>query len=297
MNSSYDYYRIFYYVAKYKNFTQAAAALLSSQPNVTRAVKNLEAELGCTLFIRSNRGVSLTPEGEKLFAHVSTAFEHIDAAERELSLDRGLQQGVISIGASEVALHCLLLPVLKKFRRQYPGIRVRVSNHCAPQAIKALNDGLIDLAVVTTPVELQKNMKKTDLKQIREVPICSGAYYEALGGRKLTLGELAEYPMVCLGKQTSTYALYSEWFAACGLALTPDIEAATADQILPMVKHDLGVGFVPSEFLVGVSENDHIYPLDLAEPVPARNICLVKRTDQVLRIAAMELEKMLLQTK
>lgn len=56
MNISYDYYRIFYYVAKYKSFTLAAQALLASQPNITRTVKCLETALGCTLFIRSNRG-------------------------------------------------------------------------------------------------------------------------------------------------------------------------------------------------------------------------------------------------
>ena len=63
MNISYDYYRIFYYVAKCGSFTGAANALLNNQPNITRAIKTLEYELGCTLFIRSNKGVTLTPEG------------------------------------------------------------------------------------------------------------------------------------------------------------------------------------------------------------------------------------------
>ena len=68
---SYDAYRTFYTVAKLGSFTRAANALMSSQPNLTRTIRNLESMLGCTLFVRSNRGVSLTPEGEKLFARVS----------------------------------------------------------------------------------------------------------------------------------------------------------------------------------------------------------------------------------
>ena len=63
MNISYDYYRIFYYVAKYGNVTQAAKMLLSNQPNLTRVIKTLEGELGCPLFIRNNRGMKLTQEG------------------------------------------------------------------------------------------------------------------------------------------------------------------------------------------------------------------------------------------
>lgn len=50
MSASFDYYRTFYYVAKYKNFTRAATMLLSSQPSVTRSIQNLESELSCPPF-------------------------------------------------------------------------------------------------------------------------------------------------------------------------------------------------------------------------------------------------------
>ena len=67
---SYDYYRIFYYVAQYKSFTKAAEMLDNNQPNITRCMNNLESEIGCKLFVRSNRGITLTPEGERLYEHV-----------------------------------------------------------------------------------------------------------------------------------------------------------------------------------------------------------------------------------
>ena len=84
MEVTYDYYRIFYYAAKYKSFSQAATILMSNQPNVTRAIHNLESQLGCRLFIRSNRGAELTPEGERLYSHVAIAYDHLHAAELEL---------------------------------------------------------------------------------------------------------------------------------------------------------------------------------------------------------------------
>ena len=73
MAVSMEHYRVFYQVARCGNITQAAAALYSSQPNVTHAVKLLEEELGCKLFLRTNKGVQLTPEGEVLYAHVAQA--------------------------------------------------------------------------------------------------------------------------------------------------------------------------------------------------------------------------------
>ena len=112
MNVSYDYYRIFYYVAKYGSFTQAANVLLNSQPNITRAMKALESELGCTLFIRTNKGVTLTPEGETLYSHIALAFDHIQTGEEEIALNKGLKKGIVSIGATEISLRCFLLPIL-----------------------------------------------------------------------------------------------------------------------------------------------------------------------------------------
>ena len=138
MYISYDYYRIFYYVAKYGSFSQAANVLLGSQPNITRAIKNLENELGCVLFVRTNKGVSLTPEGERLFEHISLAYEHIHSAEEELTAGKGLESGTVTVGASETALHGIIIPTLKRFMKSYPGIKIHISNHSTPQAIAAL---------------------------------------------------------------------------------------------------------------------------------------------------------------
>ena len=63
MNSNFEYYKVFYYVAKYENLTKAAMVLKTSQPAVIRTIHNLENELGCRLFIRSKKGMRLTTEG------------------------------------------------------------------------------------------------------------------------------------------------------------------------------------------------------------------------------------------
>ena len=74
MNINFEYYKIFYYVAKYGSLTKAARVLGNSQPNITRAMNCLENEIHCTLFIRTNRGVRLTPEGERLYARARQHF-------------------------------------------------------------------------------------------------------------------------------------------------------------------------------------------------------------------------------
>lgn len=293
MNITYDYYRIFYYVAKYQSFTLAANALYSSQPNITRSIKRLEFDLGCTLFIRSNKGVELTPEGEKLYSHIKVAFEHIQAGEEELSLKKTLQSGLISISVTEIALHCLMLPVLKDFHKTYPGIRIKISNHSTPQALNSLKIGLSDIAIVTSPVDVSRPLKVIPLKPIKEVAVCS-LYFSELAGKELTLEELTNYPLISLEKQTKSYEFYSNYFVKYGLTFNPEIEAATTDQVLPMVKNDLGIGFVPMEFIENDIDKNNLLVLDIKEKIPQRNICLVTNTERPSSIVTRELEKNIL---
>lgn len=292
MNISYDSYRIFYYAAKYQGFTQAANVLGGSQSNITRSVRNLEAELGCTLFVRSNRGARLTPEGEKLYAHIAQAFEHIRAGEEELAAGRGLQSGVVTVAASGVALRCCLLPALSAYRRKYPGVRIRVSNHSTPQAIEVLRDGLADFAVVTAPRHPPKALRSVRLMEVREIPV-AGEAFGFLRGKTLTLAGLARYPLVGLGPRTATFEFYSRIFSAQGLTFRPDIEAATADQILPLVKSGLGIGFVPEAFAGGDILAGNVFAAALETPIPQRPICLLKQERQPLSAAARELERMI----
>lgn len=291
MNISYDYYRVFYYVAKYKSFTAAARVLFNNQPNITRTMKKLEEELGCSLFIRQRYGVALTPEGEKLYSHVSAAFEHILTGEQEIARDKSLESGIVTIAASEIALHCVLLPVLKKYRKLFPGIRIKISNHSTPQALLTLKEGLADFAVVTAPFDLPSNISAEKLCSIREVAVCSKEY-GIEEGSVLSNEQIAGYPLIGLEEHTSSFAFYTEYFNSVGLAYKADVEAATADQILPMVKSDLGIGFVPVDFLQD-EDMSNLVVLTLEREVPMRSICILKRKDTPLSIAADELEKML----
>ena len=288
MYISYDYYRVFYYVAKYGNITQAAKLLLNSQPNLTRTIKNLEAELGCALFSRSNQGMKLTPEGKRLYEHIKIAYEHIEMGEAEITDSRSLRSGSVYVAASEVALRCLLLPVLKKYRLRYPGIHIRISNHSTPQAIAALKGGTADIAVVTTPTVRSASLAERIIRPVNEVAVCS-PYFSSLTGRQVSLSELTNFPLISLGEDTKSFEFYSGFFSSRGLAYRPDIEAFTADQILPMVAADLGVGFVPEEFL----QNEDVNIIDLKEKIPERNIVLIKRKEQPLSVAAKELERLI----
>lgn len=217
-------------------------------------------------------------------------FEHIEAGEAEITESRTLQTGTVYVAASEVALRCLLLPVLKEFRLLHPGIHIRISNHSTPQAIAALKEGTADIAVVTTPTAPSASLTETPVRPIHEYAVCS-PFFKTLTNRQVKLEELLEFPLISLGADTKSFEFYSRFFAAHGLPYHPDIEAFTADQILPMVEADLGIGFVPEEFLEKWS---NVCRIDLEEKIPERSVVVIKRKGQPLSVAAKELEKMIL---
>lgn len=291
MDISYEYYKVFYYVATLKSFTKAAGALYANQPNVTRTIKNLERSLGCALFVRSNRSVRLTPEGEKLYARVKIAVEQIEAGEEELARDNSLQSGTVSIGATENTLHYVLLPVLRAFRARYPDVTIRVTNFNTNQAVDALKNGAVDFSVVTSPVRLSEALKAEKLLMFREVAVCSRQFAERTGVTSpLSIAEICKYPLISLGCQTMTYEFYTQFFYENGARLSPDIEVATADQIVSMVKSGLGIGFVPEYFIRGESD---VCILQTQPAAPDRTICLIRPADRALPVAAKEFARMI----
>lgn len=292
MDVNLEYYRIFCCVAKYGSITQAAAELHTGQPNVTRAIKNLEAGLGCSLFVRNNRGVTMTAEGSKLYAHISTALRHIELGEQGIAMDRSLERGLVQIASSEVALRCCLLPVLARFRREHPGVRIKLTNHSTPQAIDTLRNGFSDFAVVSSPRWLPEHLTSQELLRVRMVPVCGPAFAN-LQGSTVTLSELASLPMVCMNPKTTTFSLLQGYFNGHQVPLSPDIEVDTADQLLPLIQSGLGVGFVPEGFITQHDLDMGISVLTLDTPLPELPLCIIKRTSAPLSLAARELERML----
>ena len=292
MSLSYDYYKTFYYVAKYRSLSKAAVALLCGQPNVTKAIGNLEAQLGCTLFFRTGRGVTLTPEGERLYAHVAIAYEHLTQAEAELLSARELETGTATIGTTETALYGLLIPVLEQFHRAHSKVKLRIFSYSTGQAIQALKNGAVDFCLVTTPLEEARQFRVTRLRDFREI-LCAGGQYRYLGEQPQDLSVLEDCPVISLGRSTKTYEFYSQFLLPHDREWKTDIEVSTADQMLPLVRRGLGIGFIGEFFLGDALFSGEVREIPLKEPPPCRSICLVEDTSRHLSIASAKIAEIL----
>lgn len=290
MNISFEHYKIFYYVAKYKSLSKAAQLLINNQPNLTRTIKNLENELDCRLFFRTNKGMILTPEGQMIYAHIKNAVEEVIEAENELSEIKLMKKGLVRISVSEIALRCRLLGAIKEYRRKYPDIRIEISNHLTAQAVESVRDSSADMALVTTPAPDINEFDSIFVCPVTESAICSKDFI-IKEKEPLSLCELSKYPLVSLSKNTQTYEFYRDIFSANSAEFNPVVETAAEDQIIPMVETGIGIGFVPDGFL---KNEDNIRKISLSQTLPQRNIIIVKKKNRPLSIAASRLEDIIL---
>lgn len=294
MNSNFEYYKIFYYVAKYENLTKAATALKTSQPAVTRTIHKLEGELGCPLFTRSKTGMKLTPEGRTFYGYVAAGCAQFFKGENDLSNLISLENGTIYISATETALHCYLFQAMEEFNSLYPNVRFKILNNSTTESVNAVKEGKVDLAFVSANLQVAKPLRMKILRKYRDILIAGMRFEELKAGKEeLSLKELVSYPWISLTAETITRRFLNEYFEKNGLTFAPDMELATTDMILPAVRHNLGLGFIPAEFADAELKSGQVFEIKVKEKLPERNIILIYDMEYPQSIAAKEFQKFL----
>lgn len=147
--------RYFLAVAREESMTEAANVLHVTQPTLSRQVADLERELGCELFERTNRSTILTESGMRLRQRAEEILSLVDQAESEL-MDGDRISGNIRIGAGETRAAHLLTETFVELRREYPEVTCELFTGNADVVEERLERGLLDFALVIEPVNVEK---------------------------------------------------------------------------------------------------------------------------------------------
>lgn len=273
MAYNFDYYRIFYSAAKHKNITSAANELFLSQPTISRSIQKLEHELGCTLLNRTNQGVELTSEGRLLYRYVEKAVESIEIAEEKLTQVKNLDDGMVHICATEMTMQYFLLPFLEKFKTECPGIRIKLSLGLPKTLFPKLHAGNVDLAVFTTPLAVDDTIELTTLKEYKDILI-AGEQFRHLTERRQRLAELVREPFILMQPGTTARNYIEQYFKEHQVSVQSEFDVSMMPVIGPMVQANMGIGFVPPFYVADQLEQGLVREIELAEELPARQICL-----------------------
>lgn len=279
-----DFYYVFYIAALENNFSKAAERLYITQPSVSHAIKQLEADLGVTLFVRTSRGVHLTREGEILFASVRPAVEIINNAQRKMSELKNLTSGHITIGGSDSTCKHFLLPHIQTFQGRFPDIQIKLQHGSTPQIVDKLLNGVIDLGVIHLPIS-QSQIQITEFLSIHSTFIV-GEKYKHLTEKTLTLNELINYPLISFSETSSSRRSLNQLFQKRGLTVNPDIEVGSVELMIECAKIGMGIAFITKELVLQELSDEKLYEVRITEKVEDRKIGLIINKEIPLSIAA-----------
>ncbi|MGA1735011.1 MAG: LysR family transcriptional regulator, partial [Burkholderiaceae bacterium] len=139
--------RIFVSAARHSSFAKAAEEMHLTAPAVSMQMRDLEEDLGISLFAKKGRGVTLTSAGEYFLVYARRVLTALREAEDMMAKLRGIETGNLTIGLVSTAKY-ILPKLLAAFRKEHPGIQVIIQVRNRDQLITLLRDGDIDIAVM-----------------------------------------------------------------------------------------------------------------------------------------------------
>lgn len=234
--------RIFTSVAEQGGFSRAAAALRLSQPAVSKSVRELEREVGAPLFERGGRTPRLTESGVLLFARARELFAVERSAEEELRVLRGLEGGVLRVGASTTVITYLLPPYLARFRAAHPDVVLKVASANTRDIARALLERRLDVALVEGPVEdarIQVVSWRDD-----ELVVIGPPDHPLARRRRVALEELARESFIVRERGSGTRRVAERALNARGVTLRVGMQLASTEAIKQAVVAGLGLAIV-----------------------------------------------------
>lgn len=228
------------------NLTEVAQALYATQPGVSRAIKELEDELGIEIFVRRGKRLTGLTEGGR--AMIETVERVLADAQNLRSMAKqfaGSDQGSLTIATTHTQARYALPPVVKAFKARYPRVHLALHQGSPAQIAELVRTGQADLGIATEGLENHAEIATFGCYSWHHAVIVpKGHPLEAID--RLTLEAVAEHPIITYDEAFTGRSHIDAAFNRAGL--TPDVvlTAIDADVIKTYVEVGLGVGIVAS---------------------------------------------------
>ena len=259
-------------VVEEKTVTAAAEKLHMTQPPLTMQLHALESELGCKLFERKGRTLSLTDAGQHMYRRALEIIGMCDNAQREMKDYRNGTVGTLRIGVISSVQGTLFTKILKEYHDRYPNIKISVFSANTYQLLEKLQNREIDTAITRTPFSAAKlHAEYIRTEEIHAIGKSDFFGKAAAGGTDITLAELARLPLIIYRRWQKVIELVFE-----SAGLSPNICCVNDDarMTLLLALNGLGVGLlhpsaIPSEY------GGDIFVMRLPEKALTSRIALV----------------------
>jgi len=257
----------------------AARRIGTSQPALTKLVRELELELSATLLERHAKGVLPTEQGRVLFEHAKNVLAELSTAAGLIQQMGGRMRGELTIAAVPVAMMLLIPETLRTYSRAFPDIRLRVSEEMFVEQLQKLRKGEVDMVVGGIPDGLPTGEFITESLMSTQMVVVARQGSRHAGVTRLS--DLAEEPWIYTGNSQQTgYA--SRLFEAHGMSAPPSgaVVNSTLALLALLGSADL-LGLMPEQ-IVSQQLGQKIVRLPLEEPGLALTVGAIIRSSSVV---------------
>ncbi|MCC5790585.1 MAG: LysR family transcriptional regulator [Opitutales bacterium] len=261
--------KYFVAVAEEENVTRAAARLHVSQPPLSRQIKDLEEELGLTLFERKPQSLALTPDGRLFLSEARAVLERAEQAIKMAASLSGRGRTEINIGYAPSLTIDLLPLALRRFQEAIQGVRVRLHDMSTEEMLAALRSGHLDVALMIRPTRMPKTGGIT-FHPLRKYAICLAMHptHPLAKRAKVGLREVATERLIAYSRED--YPEYHAWLEKLfrnqktGPTLSEEHDSSTS--LIAAVEAGRGVALVQEGFECLSGPRLVVQPLKPAPP-------------------------------
>lgn len=288
-----DLWHLFYEVAIAKNISKASEKLHISQPAITKQIQNLENYLNCKLFVRSQKGMTLTSDGEMIFQDIKKGLNAFSLAEKKINDINSMIFGTIRLGVSTTLTKTYLMPFIRNFHKEHPQIIFEISTDPTSILKKELKQGKLDFIVAKFPPEVKDDFEYNAIGNMQDILIVNKDYKE-LVGKKLKLENLLNHPIL-LQKMPSSSREYIESF--CNehhFKMNRIMEIASSNLLIEFTKIGYGIGVVTKQYVEKELREKELFELNVTPKIPKRQFGIISLKNNYLSKGATEFLKLLM---
>lgn len=226
------------------NLTEAANRLFTSQPGVSKQIRELEKELGVEIFVRrGKRLVALTEPGRMVVGIIEDLLQQADNLKGAAREFQDQASGTLAVATTHTQARYSLPTVVRQFKRRYPKVHLTLKQGNPPQLAEMVLAGEADVAIATEALDHYPKLLALPGFQWNHCVVVTAKHPLAKSSR-VTLEDIARYPVITYDPAFAGRTHIDEAFAARGLHPDIVLSAIDADVIKTYVELDLGIGIV-----------------------------------------------------
>jgi len=273
--------KAFIAVAESGTFSRAALRLATTQPILSRKVKQLEDELGTELFHRNGRGVVLSEAGKLLEQYAHGILETIDSARIAIQTIGVSPVGQVVIGMPSSIATVLAVDLVREFRHAFPNVSLRIMEGYSGHVMEWFTAGRLDIAILYDAPSLKVNTLKTDMVLTDELFLIGAANDRSrFGTEPVSVSRLAQIPLVLPSRPHGIRVLVDDALATLGQKANVQLEIDAMHTMLNLAEKGLGYTILSVSSVLDLLRAKRVRIWRLAEPTITRSLVIAATTQR-----------------